>query len=140
MTGRYEVMTWNGLAFDTLAGGVEVGPLLTAEEREAGQTAMERDAGRVGVRVTDLPYALPENRTPISQLYYDDLGRLWVELSTSRGNARAAEIWNDDGSLEARVTWPAHVSLGTVSWIGDGVALGVARDELGVERLVRLRY
>lgn len=140
VTGDYAVMTWDGLVFDTLVGGLGVGPLLNADELEAGQAAMERDADRVGVRVADLPYGLPENRTPISQLYYDDIGRLWVELSVSRGDARAAEVWNDDGILEARVTWPASVSLGTVSWIGDGVALGVARDELGVESVVRLRY
>jgi hypothetical protein len=140
VTGEYEVMTWHGLAVDTLVGGVGTGPPLTADELQAGQAAMERDADRVGVRVADFPFGLPENRTPISQLYYDDLGRLWVELSASRGDARAAEVWNDDGILEARVTWPASVSLGTVSWIGDGVALGVARDELGVESVVRLRY
>ncbi len=140
VTGRYEIVSWDGLVFDTLRGSARTGPALTPEEREAGQEAMQRDAERVGIRVADLPYDLPERRTPISQLFYDDLGRLWVELNVARGEPRLADVWGVDGDLESRVSWPAGVRLGTVSWIGERHALGVMHDELGVERVVRLRF
>lgn len=140
VSGRYEVEVRQGSRVDTLHGDVLEGPALSAEEREAGREAMERDAGRAGLRASDLPYGLPERRPPLEQIQFDDDGRLWVELSVPRDSARIAEVWSRDGALVERVSWPHEARLGLVSWIGDGRALGVQRDELGVERVVRLRW
>ncbi len=138
VSGRYEIETRHGASVDTLRGDVLEGPVLTEREREAGRDAMERDAGRVGLTAADLPYGVPERRTPLNQIFYDDAGRLWVELSVTADSARVAEVWDTDGTVVERIRWPADVRLGTVSWIGERHALGVQRDELGVERVVRL--
>jgi hypothetical protein len=140
LTGVYEIETWTGPSVDTLRGNVTEGPVLTAEERKTGQEAMESDASRGGIRASELPYDLPDRRTPLAQILYDDLGRLWVELSVTRDSARVADNWNPDGQLAGRVTWPYEVRLGVASWIGQTHALAVARDELGVQRVVRLRW
>lgn len=138
VSGGYEIETRHGASVDTLRGEVLEGPVLTEREREAGRDAMERDAGRVGLTAADLPYGVPERRTPLNQIFYDDAGRLWVELSVTADSARVAEVWDTEGTVVERIRWPADVRLGTVSWIGERHALGVQRDELGVERVVRL--
>jgi len=140
VSGRYEIEIRHGASVDTLHGNVLEGPVLTEREREAGREAMERDAGRVGLTAADLPYGVPPRRTPLNQIFYDDSGRLWVELSVTADSARVAEVWDTTGTVVERIRWPAAVHLGTVSWIGDRHALGVQRDELGVERVVRLRW
>lgn len=140
VSGRYEIEIRHGASVDTLRGDVLEGPVLTEREREAGREAMERDAGRVGLTAADLPYGVPSRRAPLNQIFYDDAGRLWVELSVTADSARVAEVWDTTGTVVERIRWPAAVHLGTVSWIGDRHALGVQRDELGVERVVRLRW
>ncbi len=140
VSGVYEIATWHGTRVDTLRGEVPQGPLLSEREREAGREAMERDAGRVGLSASDLPYGIPERRTPLHEIYYDQAGRLWVELSVPADAARAAEVWDVEGRRVERIEWQADVRLGTLSWIGDRHALAVQRDELGVERVVRLRW
>lgn len=140
LTGTYEVVYSDGASVDTLFGSATSGPPLTDSEREAGEAAMGRDADRVGVRTADLPYDLPDRKTPIQQLFYDALGRLWVELSVPPGEDRKADVWDVNGTLAAHVSWPADVRMGVVSWISKDRALGVARDELGVERVVRIRF
>jgi len=140
VSGRYEIEIRHGASVDTLRGDVLQGPVLTEREREAGREAMDRDARRVGLTASDLPYGVPERRTPLNQIFYDQAGRLWVELSVTADSARVAEVWDSQGRLVERIRWPADVRLGTVSWIGDRHALGVQRDELGVERVVRLRW
>ena len=139
-SGTYEIEARHGARLDTLRGEVQRGPALSECEREAGREAMERDAGRVGLSASDLPYGIPDRRTPLNELYYDAQGRLWVELSVPADSARVAEIWDTEGRRAGRVRWPSDVRLGTVSWIGEGRALGVRTDDLGVQRVVRLRW
>lgn len=138
VSGRYEIESWHGSAVDTLRGDVAEGPVLSVEEKEAGREAMERDAGRVGKKASDLPYALPDRRTPLNRIFYDDGGRLWVELSVPHDSSRLGEVWDTEGQLVERLRWPADVRLGDISWVSESHALGVLRDELGVERVVRL--
>ena len=125
---------------ETLRGELLEGPVLSAEERKAGREVMERDAGRVGLAASELPYDVPERRTPVDQIYYDAQGRLWVERSVPADSARLADVWNDEGEVVEQRRWPADVRLGLVGWVGSSHALGIRRDELGVEHVVRLRW
>lgn len=140
VSGRYELEAWQGAVMDTLRGELLEGPVLSAEERKAGREVMERDAGRVGLAASELPYDVPERRTPVDQIYYDAQGRLWVERSVPADSARLADVWNDEGEVVEQRRWPADVRLGLVGWVGSSHALGIRRDELGVEHVVRLRW
>ena len=58
-------------------------------------------------------------------------------LSVPNGATRLADVYDRDGRRQYRVRWPADVDLRS-GHLGDGVALGVRRDELDVPYIVRL--
>jgi len=68
-------------------------------------------------------------------------GRLWVEHSIP-GDAphRLADVYSPDGMLVERRAWPADVDLSGAAWLEGDAALGVRRDSLGVEQVVRVRF
>lgn len=119
----------------------EVGPELTAEERDRAAEAIERDLERLELSRAALPYGIPDRKPPLRGLTFDRLGRLWVERGTPGDAAeRRADIYSPDGTLVERRVWPAHVTLNAFSWIEDDLAVGTTRDSLGVGRVVRLRF
>ena len=66
--------------------------------------------------------------------------RLWVELSRADGEPRTAEVWDGDGELIHVVDWPRDITLANPDWVGSNSALGIRRDSLGVENVVRLSF
>lgn len=54
---------------------------------------------------------MPERKPPLRELYFDERGRLWVELSVSTGLEREADVYGPAGPLLAHHTWPASVQL-----------------------------
>ncbi|HSG82417.1 MAG TPA: hypothetical protein VLC48_09210 [Gemmatimonadota bacterium] len=117
-----------------------VGPELSPDEREAGERQIAEYQRRLGLGRTQIPFDVPDRKPPIRDLFFDQGGRLWVELSVSEGSEHQADVYGPDGTLVARYRWPATVTLVFPGWIEDDIALGVARDDLGVERVVRLRF
>lgn len=115
------------------------GPPLTQTERSAGTERLEQLARRIDGSVGDLPFGLPSRKPPIHDVYFDERGNIWVELSVREGAPRQAEIWSPDGELLSRVAWPPDVILSAESWIGPDRVIGVWRDELGVSYVVVLR-
>lgn len=118
----------------------EVGPELTPGERERAEARIESEREQLGLARRDIPYDVPERKPPLSALYFDDRGRLWVELSVTAGHDRQADVYGPDGALLAHHTWPAAVQLDPPGSVQGDVALGIERDELGVESVVRLRF
>jgi hypothetical protein len=116
------------------------GPELSPDEREAGERQIAAYQRRLGLGRTQIPFDVPDRKPPIRDLFFDQGGRLWVELSVSEGSDRQADVYEPDGRLVARYRWPANVSLVRPGWIEGDIALGTARDDLGVERGVRLRF
>ncbi|HEX7050225.1 MAG TPA: 6-bladed beta-propeller [Longimicrobiales bacterium] len=140
LTSHYTVWWYdaNGVLLRIIRRDVE-GPALSAEERQAAEEDLRESARRFGVRPGDLPFDVPERKGPIGWLYFDAAGRLWVERSVADGEPRRADVYGRTGAQVATVEWPADVDLRS-GYIGDGVMLGVARDTLGVQRVVRLRW
>lgn len=116
------------------------GPALSPAEIERGREDMKRSADLTGSSVAALPFDLPARKTPVRSLFFDTDGRIWVERHTPEGLAKIADVWSEEGVLEAEVEWPNDVNLRYPSWVGSDYILGVRSDTLGVNYVVRLRY
>jgi hypothetical protein len=116
------------------------GPLLSPREKDLGQQVLERDARRAGRRPGDMPYTIPDRKPSLRSLFFDSTGRLWIERNTPDGEPRIADVWSTDGTLERRIQWPREISLQPPAWVGDGWGLGILRDSLDVEYVVRVRF
>lgn len=112
------------------------GPELSPEERTRADSLLTADRVRAG---TSLPFGVPDRKPPLRDLTFDATGRLWVERSVPQGAPREADIWSPDGEHVATITWPREITF-SLGWIGEREALGIARDELGVERIVRMAW
>jgi hypothetical protein len=91
----------------------------------------------VGVSRGQLGFGVPSHKPPLRALFFDEAGRLWVELNVPDGADRRAHIYSPDGLLERRVTWPRRVDLSRGAIRGDRV-WGIHRNELDIESVVRL--
>ncbi len=115
------------------------GPLLDADERARAEKQVADAAKRFSLSAGDR-FAVPARKQPLAGLWFDEHGRVWVQRSTSAKLPRQANVWDRDGNLVFTAEWPAGTDLGYTSTIGDPVALAVAADSLGVQRVVRLRW
>lgn len=113
-------------------------PVSPAEHDSAEAVLLER-VREGGARMSDLPWGIPSDKTPVLALYFDELGRLWVERSVAAGQPRLVDVFATDGSLRYSVQMPNDVRLFPAA-IMDGTIVAVRIDELGVHRVVRLVY
>jgi hypothetical protein len=109
------------------------------DERAEAEKRIERDAQRFGLSAAER-FSVPDRKQPLSNLVFDQAGRLWVLRSATRGAPRKADVWDRNGGLVFTAEWPADVDLSFNALIDDSVALAVSRDSLDVERVVRLRW
>lgn len=108
---------------------------LSPAERAGADSTITRTREMAG---RELPFSMPEYKQPLRAIYFDNAGRLWVEHSVPEGARQLADVFDASGALFGRVTWPAGIDVG-VGGIGDDVVVGVARDDVDVQRLVVLR-
>lgn len=66
-------------------------------------------------------------------------GRLWVERTTADGEPREADVFDANGSLVLRASWPRAVRLGLESWVGTEWVAGIARGEFDEPQVVVMR-
>ncbi|MFC1530204.1 hypothetical protein ACFL6R_05765, partial [Gemmatimonadota bacterium] len=102
-----------------------VAPRLSERELAFGQENMEAQARRVGLPVSQLPFSVPDRKTPIRAIFYDTGGNLWVERNIRDGQLRSADVWSPDGQLMREVRWPSDVTLTVPAWVGISSAVGV---------------
>jgi len=117
----------------------EPGPALSPAERTRAERRIESDIQRLAIPRGQIPFDVPQRKTPLRTLYFDADGRLWVELSVADGEDRRAHVYDRDGRLAFSAQWPAGIAMQDNAIYGD-VALGVARDSLDVQRVIRLRF
>lgn len=115
------------------------GPEPTAEERQRAQARIDEEAERLGLSATER-FAVPRRKQPLSMLAFDEKGRLWVLFTRAAGAPNRADVRNPDGSLAFTAEWPGGIDILWAGILGDTVVLGVRRDSLGVESLVRIRW
>ena len=141
-SGRYEVRWAAPDGTERTVGRPEqLGPPLTDAERARGEERIADMLGRFQLSRGALPFDVPERHPPLRSLFFDQEGRLWVELSTPAGEARRAEVHDPSGGLAATVAWPRDVTFRPpLGWVEDGMAVGVRTDSLGVQEVVRLSF
>lgn len=138
VSSRYAV-EWTGpdSSFSRLLTDDVAGPPLSAAERTAAEERIEADRTRWEVPRGQVPFDVPDTKPPLRALRFSTNGHLWVFLSVPDGATRLGDVYDRDGKRQYRVRWPADVDLRS-GHLGDGVVLGVRRDELDVPYIVRL--
>src|SRR5690606_7806250 len=140
VTSRYAV-TWyapDGKPLRTIERAL-AGPPLTDAERARADSTLDDMVRRLSVSRRDLPFGVPTEKPPIRELFFDRDGRLWVVRYVPQGAPNEADDYGASGKRAALASGPAGI-VRTNGWAGyREVALGVRRDELDVERVVRLR-
>lgn len=125
---------------DTIARPDATGPALSEAERGQARERLDELTDWAGVSPGDLPFGIPDRKPPLRALAFDTAGRLWVERSVPEGSDRVADVYSTELELAARHRWPSEVALGPESWLGVRELVGVSRDTLAVERVVRVRF
>jgi hypothetical protein len=140
ISARYEVR-WQGLGegVEHRIRGPDAGPELSERERASAREQLEASAERAGKTVAALPFGVPERLPPLRGLQLDVDGRLWVHLNTPNGTPRRARVYGPNGRAVGEAIWPREVDL-LYGHIGAELAVGIARDSLGVHRVVGLRF
>ncbi len=72
-------------------------------------------------------------------MWYDRDGRLWLERHLEDPTCQTADVYGMEGALLFEAEWPLGISL-TLGAIRGSIGLGVQKDDLGVSRVVRLRF
>lgn len=127
-TGVYEIRRRSLDGKETLFTGNVVGPAVTDSQRQA---ALEEN------QLLDISM-IPSTRPPVRGFFEGDEGELWVLLnSDSEGEADRVDVLNSVGRRVA--TLNLALDPRPRPKIRDGILIGVATDELGVQRVVRYR-
>jgi hypothetical protein len=113
----------------------ESGPALTTTQRTRADSMIAADARVAG---TAMPFSPPQRHPPLAALRFDQDGRLWVQRTVLPGEPNRADVYGRDGERVATVEFPAGFDLG-YGVLRSDMLLGVMRDELGVEYVVRMR-
>jgi hypothetical protein len=139
VTSRYSV-AWHGADGRVLRtiDRVLEGPPLTAAERGRAQESLDRDMKRTGLAPGALPYGIPDRKQPLRDLLFDQDGRLWVLLSVPEGTASRADVYDREGRLTYRVSWPPRTDLTAGATRAD-VIHAVQRDSLDRPAIVRMK-
>ncbi len=127
---------------DGTASRIEGPPLpgaeLSPDEHAWAQSSIDRDVQRLDLERH--PFGIPDRKPPLSAIYFDRSGRLWIEKTGAAGNdLREADVYEGD-ALVARYRWPVRVRPGTVTWASESVLYGTTTDSLGVQRVARVRF
>jgi hypothetical protein len=115
------------------------GPLISASERASAEDRLERRVEPIGITVRDLPFEIPDRKAPLRHLAFDSEARLWVFLSASDGSTQSADIYGNDSTAHFTLEWPPSIDLRN-GYLEPGAALGLSTDDLGVQRVVLLKF
>ena len=109
----YRVTWWDALGVPRpeihvpAAQGAPVGSVEGAE----AEARIADQLGSLGVNLSESRFRVPERKPPITGLFFDTAGWLWVERSVGEGEDPRAEVFGPDGRLRARASWPRGVRL-----------------------------
>jgi hypothetical protein len=141
LSTKYEIARYDvtGHGVQHIEGPASDGPPVTEVERSEAEKQMDADARWVGGTRASLPFDIPERKPVLSRLFYDLDGRLWVLFSVTRDASMFAHVYDAHGDFLHEARWPTGIDLSNGAIRGD-IGLGVLRDSLDVQRIVRLRF
>ncbi|MGH7665254.1 MAG: hypothetical protein ACRENI_13340 [Gemmatimonadaceae bacterium] len=140
ITSNYAI-TWfaaDGTEIRTIAREV-TGPELSSAETRRADSVLAQRARRFGATLRDLPFGVPDRKAPVRAIFFDRVGRLWVERAVAEGQPRVADVFERDGVHATTVEWAANIDLARGA-IRRALAVAPAENELGVDYVVRLRF
>lgn len=139
VSSRYSIAWYgaDGRVLRTLERQV-VGPSLSAAERARADSLLNATAARRNIPRGDIPFGVPDRKQPLRDLFFDQEGRLWVELYVAEGEQPTAHVYSPDGRFLYTAHWPPRTDIASGAAHGDAV-YGVQRDSLDVQRIVRIR-
>ena len=139
VTGDYSINFHNpDGTVSVMEGPALQGPLLTEDDRTWGKGWMDRQVERAGIEKH--PFDLPDRKPPLSRMFFDRAGRLWIVKTSAEGAAvREADVW-DETVLVARYRWPSRVRSVPAPWATESTLYGVTTDSLDVQRVARVRF
>lgn len=146
LTSRYDIGLYNhdGSLIRRIRRDV-LGEPLTAAEREEGEASVAREAMNFRMPEGYLypQVELPERKPPVETIWFDDEGRLWVQLyaRTTTGSSQA-DVYSSTGELIFKSEWPSDIqlSIGGRSASRDRTAWGLRRGPFDEPLLVRLHF
>ena len=107
-------------------------------DRQATQAYLDRDLQRLDLQ--SHPFAIPDRKPALADIFFDRSGRLWVEKTGADGDQmRQADVYMG-AELVARYRWPRRVRTGDVPWASESLLYGTTRDSLDVQRVARVRF
>jgi 6-bladed beta-propeller len=140
VSSRFEVTIHDAAGgTESVTGPPEQGPLLSSTEIDIARKRLDDYVRLGGGSASDYP-AVPERKTQLADLMFDQQGRLWVSFNAAEGQPSRAAVFSPAGERVGDRTWPANVNLAFPAWIGGDHALGIATDSLGVQRIARVRF
>ena len=115
-----------------------LGPALSPDERGRAQAYIDRDLQRFDLQ--SHPFAIPDRKPVLADIFFDRSDRLWVEKTGADGDQmRQADVYMG-AALVARYRWPRRVRPGNVPWASESLLYGTTRDSLDVQRVARVRF
>lgn len=140
-SGKYSVRWYapTGALLSTISRDVS-GPTLSSQERVHGDSLLVAMAKRSQTTVSGLPFGLPNRKPPLSAMFIDHDGRLWVQRTTAIGAPREADVYAPTGAQVFRAVWPENVRLASSGYIHGNSAWGVILDSDDVPHVVRLDF
>lgn len=141
ITDRYEVVRYDaeGDTVHVIEQPVK-GPLLTEDEETRAEERLQHIAEHADVSVSEIPFNVPKRKPPLDDLFFDEIGRLWVQRSIAdTTDLDEADVYDPQGELVEVVRWPADVQLDG-GFIRNSVAYGIRSGSETIPQVVRMRY
>lgn len=105
------------------------GPRISPDERAGAEQRLAEQIAYAGALASDISFEMPREKPPLAALFFDRMGRLWVQKSTAEGQTPEADIYSPAGRLVARASWPGSVRLRDGFISGDRAAATIHRDD-----------
>lgn len=117
-----------------------LGPLVSASERESSEKSLIADARSGGTTVSELPFGVPERKSPLKEIFFDLEGRLWVQHTTNEDEDQRADVLRiDSGTKVGLFSWPPGIRLSPFTIRGlEGIGYGTTTE--GFSYIVQLVF
>lgn len=113
-----------------------LGPEVTPTEIKATQDYFARMGKEYR---TDVSMPIPRRKPVLAGISFDQEGRLWVARTVAKGEARESDLFGQDGTFIAHVTWPKGVATGVIAARGRQ-AIATMVDPDGVVSVVKVEF